>query len=364
MSDFDVPVITVAGEPADRGRQYGEQARERIEGSVNLYLPAFAEHGLDWPRVRELARRFADRMADYDSDLVAEIEGIAAGAGLETEHVVALNARTELLFWQDDGCTGVCVLPELSADGHTLLAQNWDWRPTCRNTVVLLDARPSSGTGFRTFVEAGLLARSGVNDAGVGVTGNFLRSNEDFGGNGVPIPLIRRRILTSPSFADAIGEVVRAPRAFSSNHLIAHAPGEAIDAESAPSDVFFVEPTDGMLVHSNHFLSSVALGRLRDTGIARFPDTLYRHRRVERLLRPYAPAITTEHIKTALRDHYGAPSAVCRHPAPRPDGTVIATVASVVIDLNTRQLSLAAGPPCENDYVDHLPERPEEVTYA
>src|SRR5690606_39129874 len=99
----------------------------------------------------------------------AEIEGIASGAGLETEHVVALNARTELLFWQDDGCTGVCVLPEVSANGHTLLAQNWDWRPGCRDTVVLLDARPSTGPAFRTFVEAGLLARSGVNDEGIGV---------------------------------------------------------------------------------------------------------------------------------------------------------------------------------------------------
>lgn len=356
-----VPVIEVAGDAATRGRQYGEYARERIERSVELYLPAFEARGLDWPRVRELARRFADRMADFDSGLVTEIEAIAAGAGLETEHVVALNARTELLFWQDDGCTGVAVLPEVSANEHTLLAQNWDWRPGCSETVVLLDARPDTGPGFRTFVEAGLLARSGVNDEGIGITGNFLQSNEDFGGNGVPIPLIRRRILTSPSLADALGEVVRAPRAFSSNHLIAHAPGEAIDCESAPSDVFFLHPTDGLLVHSNHFLSPVALGRLRDTGIARFPDTLYRHRRLERLLRRAAPSITVDDVKDALRDHYGLPSSICRHPAPRPDGTVIATVASVVMDLNTRQISLSTGCPCENDYVEH---RAEEVNDA
>lgn len=361
MSGFDVPVVTVAGDAAQRGRQYGEQARSRIEASLELYLPAFEHRGLGWDRVRELARRFADQMADYDAGLVAEIEGIASGAGLETEHIVALNARTELLFWQDDGCTGVCVLPEVSANGHTLLAQNWDWRPGCRDTVVVLDARPSEGPAFRTFVEAGLLARSGVNEAGIGVTGNFLQSHEDFGGNGVPIPLIRRRILTSPSLADAVGEVVRAPRAFSSNHLIGHAPGEAINAESAPSDVFFLEPRDGLLVHSNHFLSQVALTRLRDTGIARFPDTLYRHRRLERLLRQSAPAITTDHVKDALRDHYGLPSSICRHPAERPDGTVIATVASVVMDLTTQQLAVTAGCPCENEYVE---PRQEEVSHV
>lgn len=362
MSGFEVPVITVRGDAAQRGRQYGTQARARVERSLELYLPAFEQRGLDWPKVREIARRFADRMVEYDAGLVTEIEGIALGAGVETEHIVALNARTELLYWQDDGCTGVCVLPEASENGHTLLAQNWDWRPGCRDTVVLLDARPASGPAFLTFVEAGLLARSGVNAAGIGVAGMFLQSNEDFGGKGVPIPLIRRRILTSPSLADAVGEVLRAPRAFSSNHLIAHAPGEAINAESAPSDVYFVEPRDGLLVHSNHFLSPVALSRLRDTGVSRYPDTLYRHRRLERLLRAEAPTVTTEHVKAALRDHYGLPSAICRHPAPRPDGTVIATVASVVIDLNTRQLALCAGRPCENEYLEHRQE--DEVSRA
>ena len=347
------PVVRIAGDGATRGRQYGEQARDRINATLEIYLPAFAARGLDWPRVRELAGRFGEQMAAYDAELVEEIDGIARGAALELEHIVALNARTELLYWQDDGCTAVCCLPEVTADGHTLLAQNWDWRPACRESAIVLECRPTGGPAFITFVEAGLLARSGLNEAGIGVAGNFLQSDQDFGRGGVPIPLIRRRILTSSSLADAVGEVVRAPRAFSSNHLIAHAPGEAIDCEAAPADVYFLEPEAGVLSHSNHFRSPAALARLRDTGIARYPDTLYRHSRLERAVRGAAPRVTPDDIKAALQDHYGLPDAVCRHPAPRPDGTTIATVASVVMDLNAGQLSVAPGPPCEHPYVEH-----------
>ena len=41
---------------------------------------------------------------------------------------------------------------------------------------------------------------------------------------------------------------------------------------------------------------------------------------------------------------------MCRHRAPRPDGTEIETVASVVMDLAEGELWLCPGPVCENDY--------------
>jgi isopenicillin-N N-acyltransferase-like protein len=249
-------------------------------------------------------------------------------------------------------------LPEVTADGHTLLGQNWDWRPACRASAVVLHARPSDGPEFITFVEAGLLARSGLNAAGVGVTGNFLQSDQDFGRDGVPIPFIRRQILQSTSLAQAVGAVVRAPRAFSSNHLIAHATtdehgqsvGAAVDCESAPSEVFFLQPEEGILAHSNHFRSAAAQAKLQDTGIGRYPDTLYRDLRLREHLRRRAPRITIADLQAGLRDHYGKPDSVCRHEAARSDGTMIMTVASVVMDLTARQVWVAPGPVCEHEY--------------
>lgn len=351
MSPF--PYVVVEGPPYERGRQHGLQARERVHASLDLYLPVFAAKGLSWEDVRRIASRFSDAIAAYEPRYLEEIRGIADGAGVELEHIVALNARTELLYWQDEGCTSAACLPETTADGHTLIGQNWDWRPACRDTAIILHIRRDDGPELITFVEAGLIGRAGLNAAGVGLTGNFLQSDQDFGRTGVPIPLVRRRVLDSGSLAEAVGHVVRSPRAFSSNYLIADAGGEAIDCESAPDDVFFVHPEDGIVAHSNHFRAPAAAARLRDTGIGRFPDTLYRDRRLRQGLDAHRGQLTISRFGDALADHYGLPNAVCRHAAPRPDGTVIETVSSLLMDLDEGRLWVAAGPVCEHEYHEY-----------
>lgn len=347
------PYISIEGSPSVRGQQYGEKARPFIEKSLDIYLPAFAAKGLEWPQVEALAKEFAESLQAYEPKYLEELEGIARGASLDLEHVVAINARTELLYRQDEGCTGAACMPELTAEGHVLLGQNWDWRPACQESAIILHIVPDCGPEILTFVEAGLLGRAGLNSAGIGVTGNFLQSNQDFGRRGVPIPFIRRRILSSESLAEAVGWVVRTPRAFSSNHLIADAAGFAIDCESAPERVFFLYPTDGILEHSNHFRSPVAQVCLEDTGIARYPDTLYRDKRVRSKLVEAGGKVSPESYMSAFRDHYGLPNSVCRHMAKRTDGTEIMTVSSLIMDLEERSLWVAPGPVCANEFVHY-----------
>lgn len=150
------------------------------------------------------------------------------------------------------------------------------------------------------------------------------------------------------SLPAAVGEVLRAPRAFSSNHLLGHRDGEAIDLEAAPPEVFPLFAEGGLLVHSNHFKG--AAGRLRDTGLARYPDSLFRDRRLRKHLEERPGPLAVGDLQEALRDHFGLPDSVCRHRAPRPDGTEIETVASVVMDLTAGELSVCPGPVCENEY--------------
>jgi len=363
VSQATFPLIKTAGDPRQRGWQYGYAAREAIHAGLSLYLPVFAARGIDEKRLRELAGEFGARMQTFDSDLTDEMAGIAEGAAVDFEHIVALNARTELLYWQDDGCTTAVCLPEITSEGHVLLCQNWDWRPGTRATSVVLQCVPDSGPSFTTFVEAGLLARSGFNSAGIGTVGNFLETDQDSGRSGIPIALLRRRILMSESLSEAVGQVVRPKRGFSCNYLIADAAGEAISCEAAPDDVYFVQAQDGLISHSNNFCSPAALTRHRDLGIARYPDTLYRGSRLGKLLRASAPNVDVEDIRIALTDHYGLPDSICRHLADRP-GDLIVTVASVVMDLTSRQLWLAPGPPCENTYTEYGLGSPSEPPVA
>ena len=91
------PRIEVEGGPAERGRQYGEAARERVRRSVEAYGEVFAHYaGWDWERVRaEAARHFAAvelRHRDVEHRQVGqltqrEIEGLLAIGG--AKHAVA-----------------------------------------------------------------------------------------------------------------------------------------------------------------------------------------------------------------------------------------------------------------------------------
>src|SRR5215210_2071972 len=93
------PTITVQGDARERGRQYGEQARERVQRSVAAYDEVFAQlAGWDRAKVREEAARFRGPIAAHGAKYLEEIEGIAEGAGIEDVDVLAINVRTEIMF--------------------------------------------------------------------------------------------------------------------------------------------------------------------------------------------------------------------------------------------------------------------------
>ena len=125
-----------------------------------------------------------------------------------------MNARTEMVAAArkqqahqhfPDGCTAALALPEASADGVLLHGQNWDWRAECAETGVVLRIRRDDGPDILTFTEAGGLARSGLNSAGIGLTANALECDRDYQrGPGVPLPFIRRKVLESAYLAEAV----------------------------------------------------------------------------------------------------------------------------------------------------------------
>ncbi|MBL8271492.1 C45 family autoproteolytic acyltransferase/hydolase [Steroidobacter sp.] len=357
------PLLRISGSPRERGRQYGERARERIEISLSIYESAFAKKNIAWAEVRQRARAFTPRIALYDATLLEEIEGIAAGADVEVERIVALNARTELLYGdalappppedQAEGCTSALALPEATADGTLIHGQNWDWISECVRSAVVVRIDCGDGNPMLSFMEAGMLARAGFNAAGIAITGNFLASDRDRGRDGVPIPLLRRRILRASSLGVAIGEVYLAPRAFSNNLMISHAAGMAVDLEASPGEVFWLKPEDGLLVHSNHFKTEAARAKVRDVGLNISPDSLYRDDRVQQILAAHRGQLDVGHFKTAFRDDFGLPKAVCRVPTVGPGGTESATVASIIMKPAAGRMWIAPQPYAGGDFTEY-----------
>jgi isopenicillin-N N-acyltransferase-like protein len=337
------PLIEVSGPPRERGRQYGRQAADRIALGIRHYTAQLERAGFDASAIRDLVAEFAPRMDAFEPAYVEEMRGIAEGAGVELEAVALLNARTEILklgrqpelrrrLAGEEACTGVVALPE-ATQGHRLIhAQNWDWKVECAETAVVLCVRRDDGPDLLTFTEAGGLARSGFNSAGVAITANYLECDRDYRRLGVPLALIRRKVLESQHLALAMRSVYVTPKSAANNMIVSHVEGVAIDFECAPDETFQVHPDHGLLVHANHFVSPVALAKLRDTGIANTPDSLYRDVRVRSLLAPQVGRLTREAVKAALLDDFAAPWSVCRPPRAGVTEVVTATVAMVVME--------------------------------
>jgi len=346
------PLIDIAGDAATRGRMYGERARDRILRTIEIYRTALAADGVDWDVARSMAKDFRPSIEAIYPDAVIEMDGIAEGAGVDPLDIVAINARTELLYGrpdeaaplEKDGCTAALAMPEATAEGRLLHGQNWDWRDECCDTAIMLRITPDKGPRILTFVEAGLLGRCGMNDAGIALTGNYIRCEHDYPRRGTPAPMIRRAILMKDNLADAMNVVFNAKLSFSNNMMISAAEGEAFDLEATPVEVFWIAPENDLLVHANHFISPAAQAKLRDVSLLENTDSLYRDQRVRRHLTRHHGAITPQTMIEAFQDRFAAPQAVCRTPVHGPGGDSSSTVATIIMDAGAGKMWAAPRP--------------------
>jgi isopenicillin-N N-acyltransferase-like protein len=326
-----------------------------------------------WSKVTREACRYEQPIADYGAAYLEELRGIADGAGVGLDDVLAINTRTEVMFAarardaaRASGravgeCSAFCVLPEASADAHTLIGQNWDWLLHCYDTVVVLEVQQDDGPNFVTVVEAGLLAKTGFNSSGIGLATNALVTDADAGTPAVPYHVVLRAILDCETLSDALAALQRSSRSSSANYLVAHRDGIAVSAEAAPGDfsrLHLLFPVQGALLHTNHFLSPNF--SLQDVSLWLMPDSPFRLERLRAAVGAAGPKLSIRDLQQMLTDHANYPSSVCAHPDtrdhPQEQG---ATVASILMDLDARRMWLADGPPCQTpyrelDYADFL----------
>ncbi|MBN9426932.1 MAG: acyl-CoA--6-aminopenicillanic acid acyltransferase [Burkholderiales bacterium] len=358
------PLVDTHGSALDRGRQHGSQAAARVAASAGHYLAQLREMGLSDAQIRKLVYDFVPRIEAFDASYVEEMRGIAEGAQVEFESVVLINARTEILQLgkraareaddrNPDGCTGVVMLPSATRDKTLIHGQNWDWKVECAATSIVLRIRRDDGPDILTFTEAGGLARAGLNAAGIAITANYLQSDRDYRDIGVPLALIRRKVLEQSQLALALRTVYCTPKSAANNMIVSQAEGFALDMECAPDETFPVAPHNGLLVHANHFMSPVALSKLKDTGIESTPDSLYRDVRVREALQPKIGALATEDLREALFDDYQSPWSVCRPPRLNTSNNLSATVAMIIMEPARGLMQVAPLPALNREFFSY-----------
>ena len=349
-----IPLIISEGKPFERGWHFGKSQQERVQHTVNAYMRIFEEFaGLDRVAVYQQVERIIPAIGRFSASLLDEMCGIAEGAECDVREIVAINARTELMYGVTNRpeCTSIAVSGAASADEHTRVAQNWDWHPSLVGTLVLWLIRRSNGPDLLTLTEAGIVGKIGINAAGLAMCINLLRSDSDSSGPAAPMHVILRRVLEECHTVDeAIALLGKTPRCTSCNHMLADRNGSIADVEATPAGQWIHRPQNGLLTHANHCTSQVLASR--DRYVRENPETCERDSRMQTLAT--AHPVSESDLQAMLADHATAPYSICLHNAGDWSFTEQGeSIASIIIDVTAGTLDVADGPPCEHRYQRH-----------
>lgn len=349
------PVPTFAStetDPVARGREFGAAWRPEIEGCLAGYAALFRAFGATDVHVETWGRQALDEIAGWAPTLAAEITGLAGGAGVEPWQVAALNARTEILAALRAAGPGECstavVLPAEGGPPRTI--QTWDWRDAFSDVPVVWSYEPRPRHAVRTFTEFGVLAKIGVNGAGLGVHLNILRHASDHGEIGVPVHVVARRILDEAADVETATDIARSARTSASTVLTVTGfdgeHGEVRGLELCPAGLRVVSAgTDGVYLHTNHFLHpELASGDRQD---AEPPTTFERLEHLSAQAGEIVAAVDVTKRAHALLSHREDGAPVCAHAAlTEPFHLRSATLATISLDLAGRRLVVHRGGPC------------------
>jgi isopenicillin-N N-acyltransferase-like protein len=332
-------------DPHARGREFGARWPAEIAATFHGYAELFDAHGATAARVRAHAEEALRSTEEWAPALAAEMAGIAAGADLPEWQVGAVNARTEILAALgavgEGECSTAVVLPGGGAPPRTV--QTWDWHPHLREVPVLWAYEPRAGRTVRTFTEFGVLAKIGVNSAGLGVHFNLLRHASDSAEIGVPVHLVARRILDEATTVEEAVDLARSARASASTAVTVVTADAAATLELCPAGVAVV-PADEVLLHTNHFLDpALAAGERLAVERPLTHDRLaHLHDHVDGLA---APDVTAR--VGPLLSHGPDRAPVCAHPDPAAAlHERWETVATISLDLEATALLVHEGGPC------------------
>ena len=301
-----VPTIKLRGDAEARGHQHGSLLKERIGLTWAWYLELFTrlmktarggEEEMDASVVEERLKSLADTYKSateaFDKEQVycREIEGIAAGSGLDAWKIYCINSRTEIMYTlkreviKSNSSAPEAAAPataeeqnesellpsectSLYASEFSVLAQNWDWCEDLEPLIVLFDVVREDGHAFLSVNEPGMLAKIGVSSAGVGVllnaldAGTYLEEESRPPLDGVPIHVLLRCALDAPSYDVALERIEGCHIGTSSHILIGAADGRSALCEFAGTKLD-VDRSDAAMdresatqfrVHTNHFL--------------------------------------------------------------------------------------------------------------
>lgn len=352
-------MLHLAGTPASMGEAFGESCRGEIAELYALRLAGaladareFGAPGASEEALLDVARRSLPIVEAFDPQGAAELRGIARGAGLGADAVLAMNGLTDFrdaLVWAPrgeagEGCTACIVQRDASRDGRLWLAQTWDLATENQPYVLAVRRQPREGPETISVTTVGCLSLLGWSEAGLVIGTTNLRTRD--ARPGVPYLSVIHRALgcrDADAAARCIGE---APRAGGHSYMVADRAGRAFVVECAATRAHVLPVDAGFRVHCNHCLWPEIAELEVDAPRA---SSRERQRRLEALLGEAEGAVDAAALRRFMGDRAGGTLAICRR-----DFDGISSNAAWVVTPDVPVLSACWGPPGPDGWVDLL----------
>lgn len=254
--------IEAVGDPFAIGQALGRAAaadiREKSFATAEFQTLTARWRGSDYLGQLEAAAR-----AHYPA-YVREIEGMAAGAGIDFASLFMWNCRGDLRLPEDasaetlaqaaEGCTTI-LIP--AADGKpAVIAHNEDGAPELLGHCFWVSVKPDDGPSFESFIYPGMLPGHtlAVNSAGIVQTINNVRVHDLK--PGIPRHVICRAVLACGNLDDALAVLARDDRASGFHHNLGQAGSQKLYSVEAPASGCHVRTVEvAPAAHANHLIA-------------------------------------------------------------------------------------------------------------
>lgn len=325
--------VTLRGSHREMGQQQGALLRR---GGFRLPPPD--------ERMRLFAGECRELMLLHCPELLDELEGVGESAGLDRDDLLTLSITAP--YDPDDlphrACTVFAVLPGRTSDGRTIVGRNFDFfHDVSEDSATTYITRPANGYASLGNCDIWTGREDGLNEAGlfVGQAAFFRRGLKP----GLTFWFIVRMLLDRcATVAEALSLLSTVPHPASWTFLVADSSGDAAVVEPTLSGVAVRRAQNGLLLLTNHAVCPECAGT--EDWIP--PDSRTRSERLMFLLGG-GGKVDREMARSALRDHEGL---VCSHGAHFQDRR-FGTLWSVLGSPGERSLEIAAGNPCETEFV-------------
>lgn len=340
--------VLEVGSGFEGGRRQGRALGPLIRSHIKRLYRSWRRAGIEQPEAygRELVRvtGFRSAVVERMPRLLAEVDGIAEGAGLSPDEAFLLQLMDEAWAWRGrSGERGASFAISDPSDRLVRVGQSLALPAYVDGLQTLVRRDGGEGPSQLVFTTAGVLGLFGVNSAGVAVASNALPDLPSRP-EGAPVAFVVRRLLEARSASEAVDFALGLPHATNQHYLIADRTGFHALEVSADGVVRYVPPWPDRVFHTNHALAHPASAPASADSIERL-DAL-----VERLSRgrPSLKELQTALASAGDEDH---PACVARKAGGEPSElmTTGAMIGELTPDGGVRGV-FSFGPPAERGW--------------